>query len=115
MMPNCTPSVVFRPPGTSPWLGLGSFRVLMMRMPSTARSMMVGQFSLVLAGACQFGHGAGGFTINFIHSGSYDAGFNAPNLVGAQRAPKETGGFLLVFWVLAGACQRHDAGVFCVA
>ena len=35
--------------------------------PSTARSMTVGQF-LVLAGACQFGHSLGGFTINFIHS-----------------------------------------------
>ena len=32
MMPNCAPSAVFRPPGTSPWLGLGSFRVLMMRV-----------------------------------------------------------------------------------
>ena len=28
--------------------------------------MVVGQFS---AGACQFGHGVGGFKINFIHSG----------------------------------------------
>ena len=30
--------------------------------------MMVGQFSLVLTGACQFGHGLGGFTTDFIHS-----------------------------------------------
>ena len=29
--------------------------------------MVVGQFFLVLAGACQFGHGAGGFTANFVH------------------------------------------------
>ena len=29
--------------------------------------MMVGQF-LVLTGACQFDHGVGGFTTNFIHS-----------------------------------------------
>ena len=35
--------------------------------PYTARSMMVGQF-LMLAGACQFGHGVGGFMINAIHS-----------------------------------------------
>ena len=34
--------------------------------------MMVGQlfFFLVLTGACQFGHGSGGFTTNFIHLGS---------------------------------------------
>ena len=38
--------------------------------PSTARSMMVGQFSLVLTGACKFGHGAGGFATNFIHPNS---------------------------------------------
>ena len=33
--------------------------------------MIVGQFpgALVLTGACQFGHGLGGFAINFIHSG----------------------------------------------
>ena len=30
--------------------------------------MMVGRVFLVLTGACQFGHGAGGFTTNFIHS-----------------------------------------------
>ena len=36
-------------------------------LPSTARSMMVGRFFLVLAGACQFGHGPGGFAANFIH------------------------------------------------
>ena len=30
--------------------------------------MMAGQFPLVLTGACQFGHGAGGFTTNCIHS-----------------------------------------------
>ena len=34
----------------------------------TARSMMAGQFPLVLTGACQFGHGVGGFATNFIHS-----------------------------------------------
>ena len=28
--------------------------------------MMVGRIFLVLTGACQFGHGAGGFTANFI-------------------------------------------------
>ena len=37
-------------------------------LPSTARSMMVGRVFLVLTGACQFGHGVGGFTTNFIHS-----------------------------------------------
>ena len=37
-------------------------------LPSTARSMMVGRIFLVLTGACQFGHGVGGFTTNFIHS-----------------------------------------------
>ena len=37
-------------------------------LPSTARSMMVGRVFLVLTGACQFGHGLGGFTTNFIHS-----------------------------------------------
>ena len=40
-----------------------SLRVL----PSTARSMMAGRAFLVLAGACQFGHGVGGFTANLIH------------------------------------------------
>ena len=30
--------------------------------------MMVGRVFLVLTGACQFGHGVGGFTTNFIHS-----------------------------------------------
>jgi len=30
--------------------------------------MMVGRVFLVLTGACQFGHGLGGFTTNFIHS-----------------------------------------------
>ena len=30
--------------------------------------MMAGQYFLVLTGACQFGHGAGGLTTNFIHS-----------------------------------------------
>ena len=39
-------------------------------LPSTARSMMVGRVFLVLTGACQFGHGVGGFTTNFIHSRS---------------------------------------------
>ena len=38
------------------------------RLPSTARSMMAGRVFLVLTGACQFGHGVGGFTTNFIHS-----------------------------------------------
>ena len=37
-------------------------------LPSTARSMVVGRVFLVLTGACQFGHGVGGFTTNFIHS-----------------------------------------------
>ena len=35
-------------------------------LPSTARFMMVGWVFLVLIGACQFGHGVGGFTTNFI-------------------------------------------------
>ena len=30
--------------------------------------MMAGRVFLVLTGACQFGHGVGGFTTNFIHS-----------------------------------------------
>ena len=34
-------------------------------LPSTARSMIIGQFFSVLTGACQFGHGVGGFTTNF--------------------------------------------------
>ena len=42
--------------------------------PSTARSMMVGRVFLVLTGACQFGHGVGGFTTSFIHS------FNSGNV-----------------------------------
>jgi hypothetical protein len=29
--------------------------------------MMVGRVFLVLTGACQFGHGVGGFATNFIH------------------------------------------------
>ena len=37
-------------------------------LPSTAPSMMVGRVFLVLTGACQFGHGVGGFTTNSIHS-----------------------------------------------
>ena len=37
-------------------------------LPSTARSMMVGRVFLVLTGACQFGHGLGGFATNLIHS-----------------------------------------------
>ena len=48
--------------------GVGGF---LSRLPSTARSMMVGRVFLVLAGACQFGHGVGGFTTNSIHSGFY--------------------------------------------
>ena len=36
--------------------------------PPTARSIMAGRIFLVLTGACQFGHGVGGFTTNFIHS-----------------------------------------------
>ena len=39
-------------------------------LPSTARSMMAGWVFLVLTGACQFGHGVGGFTTNSIHSKS---------------------------------------------
>ena len=41
-----------------------------MSSSDTARSMMVGQFSGagMLTGACQFGHGVGGFAIKFIHS-----------------------------------------------
>jgi len=41
-------------------------------LPSTARSMMAGWVFvfLVLTGACQFGHGLGGFATNFIHSKS---------------------------------------------
>ena len=35
---------------------------------SAARSKMVGQVFLVLAGACQFGHGVGGFATNSINS-----------------------------------------------
>ena len=34
----------------------------------TARSMIIGRVFLVLAGACQFGHGVGGFATNFVHS-----------------------------------------------
>ena len=37
-------------------------------LTSTARSMMIGRVFLVPAGACQFGHGVGGFTTHFIHS-----------------------------------------------
>ena len=47
------------------------------RLPSTARSMMVGRVFLVLTGACQFGHGVGGFTTNFIHSQNLHAGVRA--------------------------------------
>ena len=34
------------------------------------RSMMAGRVFLVMTGACQFGHGSGGFTTNFVHSSS---------------------------------------------
>ena len=44
------------------------FYLFLIHIPSTARSTMAGQFFLVLTGACQFGHGVGGFTTNFIHS-----------------------------------------------
>ena len=34
-------------------------------LPATPRSMIIGKFFPVLTGACQFGHGVGGFTTNF--------------------------------------------------
>jgi len=40
---------------------IGALVFFVLPVPSTARSMMVGQFFLVLlTGACQFGHGVGG-------------------------------------------------------
>ena len=59
-----------------------SLRVL----PSTARSMMAGRAFLVLAGACQFGHGVGGFTANLIHPGAAAGG------AGAASNDQEDGG-----------------------
>ena len=67
-------------------------------LPSTARSMMVGRafLVLVLTGACQFGHGVGGLTTNFIHSGVRlnlftHAKNSAPGTTSArsERAPHE--------------------------
>ena len=60
----------------------GKMRLLkkMAPLPSTARSMMVGRVFLVLTGACQFGHGVGGFTTNFIHS--FAVFFRGPELRG---------------------------------
>ena len=49
--------------------GVSGFAVEFVRLfVRTARSMVVGQFFLVLTCACQFGHGVGGFATNFIHS-----------------------------------------------
>ena len=59
-------------------------------LPSTARSMMVGRVFLVLTGACQFGHGVGGFTTNFIHSSSHsgEAGGTSGSAMGsAEEVP----------------------------
>ena len=41
--------------------------------------MMVGRAFLVLTGACQFGHGVGGFTTNFIHSNKAEASPSTPS------------------------------------
>ena len=57
-----------RPGGVGPPASAGKPHSPRLVLPSTARSMMVGRVFLVLTGACQFGHGVGGFTSNFIHS-----------------------------------------------
>ena len=57
-----------RPGGVGPPASAGKPHSPRLVLPSTARSMMVGRVFLVLTGACQFGHGVGGFTTNFIHS-----------------------------------------------
>ena len=56
-------------------------------LPSTARSMMVGRVILVLTGACRFGHGVGGFTTTFIHSG-----LSTPRPAGARPGTRTSGG-----------------------
>ena len=53
--------------------------------------MMVGRVFLVLTGACQFGHGVGGFTTNFIHSGS---------IPGVPEAWQRLG----MCWLIDGVC-----------
>ena len=48
--------------------------------------MMVGRVFLVLTGACQFGHGVGGFTSNFIHS------VGGPSAGSRETAPRRLAG-----------------------
>ena len=65
--------------------------------------MMIGRVFLVLTGACQFGHGVGGFTTNFIHSPPRDSSMagrtSSPVLAGAfqfgmVRAGLQVGSFI---------------------
>ena len=53
--------------------------------PSTARSMMDGRYFLVLTGACQFGHGVGGFAANFIHSAERGSIYCLPLTAGSTH------------------------------
>ena len=75
--------------------------------PSTARSMMAGQFfSLVLTGAFQFGHGVGGSTTNFIHSGFYCVILQQLLLLLANTAR-----FAIAFtWGIRGGSRRWLVG-----
>ena len=105
-------------------------------LPSTARSMvMVCRVDLVLTGACLNSatvRAVGLRLISFIHAYGRSFGvrikraaLQSTELTGPlhvafqkaltlHRALRRMAGlvFLLVFWVLAGACQRHGVGVF---
>ena len=53
--------------GSPIWHGVGGF---MFNSSSSLNNNYTRRIFLVLTGACQFGHGVGGFTTNFIHSRS---------------------------------------------
>ena len=56
---------------------------------NAARSMMVGRVFLVLTGACQFGHGVGGFTTNFIQMSFIHVFFNARKIGSGMTAMQD--------------------------
>ena len=78
-----------RPGGVGPPASAGKPHSPRLVLPSTARSMMVGRVFLVLTGACQFGHGVGGFTTNFIHSRAPGKRQNTTSEVDPDTPPLE--------------------------
>ena len=80
---ECGPSCLHLPPG---WRGVavGRFR---QGAKKQKRPMMAGRAFLVLTGACQFGHGLGGFTTNFIHSEAAHSKGHLPPCCHLARPP----------------------------